>query len=94
VKFKQVPAGVRLLITRRAKKIEVDILTVLEELRGRGLGTRAMRNLQKLGQPIELTAVPDSRRKATLHRFYTRLGFRPLRKSSSGFTVFSWTPKS
>jgi GNAT superfamily N-acetyltransferase len=92
VRFKAVPAGVKLLITRRAKKIEVDILTVLEELRGRGLGTRAMRNLQKLGQPIELTAVPEIGKKEALHRFYKQLGFRAVGKDCIGRTIFNWKP--
>lgn len=79
-------------ITRRAAKVELDLLIVAPECRGRGLGTRAMRALQKVGKPIQLTAVPDERKRATLHRFYMRLGFRRLRTSCCGFTVFHWTP--
>ncbi|HEV2692253.1 MAG TPA: GNAT family N-acetyltransferase [Verrucomicrobiae bacterium] len=86
------PNGVVLFITRRRQKIEVNHLTVAPDLQGRGLGTGAMRDLQKLGQPIELTAVPDPRKRKALHRFYTSLGFRPIRKTRYGCTVFQWTP--
>ena len=90
--FKCVPAGVKLQVKDRTAHIEVVRLIVAEGLRGHGLGTQAMRALQKLGRAIRLTAVPETRKKSALHRFYRRLGFWPVRTNCLGQTEFVWIP--
>lgn len=90
--FKFAPKGVGLLIVERARRIDVDLLIVAPHLRGRGLGTMALRRLQLQGRPIRLTATPDRNKKRALHRFYQRLGFRAVRKDCAGQTEFEWTP--
>lgn len=92
-RFKPAPKGVLLKLSRRAKWIEVTLLIVNEEQRGRGLGTGVMRQLQKMGRAIRLTAIPHFRKKSALHRFYRRLGFRAIGKDSVGNTEFEWLPK-
>jgi len=88
------PYGVKLMVKYEAAHIEVVRLVVVDGLRGQGRGTRAMRALQKLGRTIRLTAVPERRKKNALHRFYQRLGFRPVQTNRLGEVEFSWQPKN
>lgn len=93
MKLASVPAGVKLLLDEFPTHIEVVRLVVAEDLRGRGLGTKTMRAVQRFGRAIRLTAVPEAGKKSALHRFYKKLGFRPVHKNSIGETVFHWTPE-
>ena len=69
-----------------------------EEKRGRGFGTRAMRQIQRLAKkvnlPIRLTAAPEDGKKGALNRFYRRIGFRRNHKYPGDFTQFVWKPKT
>lgn len=86
--------GVQLKFSQRNKWIEVTLLMVNEEMRQRGHGTLAMKRLQAKNFPIRLTAIPGVYKKAALHRFYQRLGFRSIGKDSVGHTEFEWLPQS
>lgn len=63
-------------------------LNVPARLRGRGVGTMVLQNLQRLGRPIVLEAVADRGHATRLRRFYERLGFRPTRRRNE----MRWTP--
>lgn len=63
-------------------------LNVPERLRGRGVGTMIVRDLQRRGRPIVLEAEPDAGQADNLARFYARLGFKPTKKSKQ----LRWTP--
>ena len=80
-------------VHNHANYFEVLLLIVAEEKRGLGLGTGAIRCLQQFGRAIRLTAIPHIYKKAALHRFYQRLGFRPIGKDTIGNTKFEWLPK-
>ena len=85
--------GVNMKVRNHADHFEVLLLIVAEEKRGLGLGTGAIRCLQQFGRAIRLTAVPTIYKRAALHRFYQRLGFRPIGKDTVGNTAFEWLPK-
>ena len=89
--------GVMLLYMIGPRGIEVEFLSVDEDKRGQGLGTRAMRRLLKLARkcklPVRLTAAPEPRKKSALNRFYRRLGFKRNWKYPGKYTEFVWTPK-
>lgn len=93
-RLRPAPKGVQLQFCKRNRWIEVTLLMVNEEIRQRGHGTLAMRRLQAMNRPIRLTAIPHRRKKAALHRFYQRLGFRPIGRNSVGNTEFEWLPQS
>ena len=84
--------GVTMEVRDDEDHLEVTLLIVAHEQRGCGLGTSAIRGLQQFGRVIRLTAVPENGRKAALHRFYRRLGFRTAGKDIGGNTEFQWTP--
>jgi RimJ/RimL family protein N-acetyltransferase len=84
--------GVNMKVCNHADHFEVSLLIVTEEKRNLGLGTCAIRCLQQFGRAIRLTAIPHIYKKAALHRFYQRLGFRPVGKDTIGNTNFEWTP--
>ena len=81
-----------ILTTDHGGHIELVRLVVSEEHRGRGIGTQAVRELQSQGKPIRLEAAPEQGKKRALHRFYKRLGFRPIGTNFIGETVFQWNP--
>lgn len=64
-------------------------LAIPPALQGRGLGTMTVQNLQRLGRPIILDAVPDVGQTENLDRFYARLGFKPVKNNQ-----LRWTPAS
>ena len=84
--------GVNMKVRDAQAHLEIALLIVTEEIRGEGLGSRAIRSVQQLGRPIRLTAVPGMGSKTRLHRFYRRLGFRAIGRDSTGHTEFEWLP--
>ena len=92
-RLKPAPPGVQLKFSQRNKWIEVTLLRVNDGMQQRGHGTLVMKRLQAKGRPIRLTAIPNPRKKTALHRFYRRLGFRPIGRDSVGNTEFEWLPQ-
>ena len=84
--------GVNMKVRDYQGHLEIALLIVAEELRGEGLGSRAIRSVQQLGRPIRLTAIPQAGHKTALHRFYRRLGFRAIGRDSTGHMEFEWLP--
>lgn len=85
--------GLTMKVSAHKTFLEVVLLIVVEEQRGRGLGSRALRAVQQLEHEIRLTAIPGVGKKNALHRFYRRLGFRACGKDCAGHTNFKWTPQ-
>lgn len=55
--------------------IELDVLRVRPGARTRGVGSEAVRRVQRLGRMIHVVPKSESNRPADLVRFYKRLGF-------------------
>lgn len=69
--------------------IELVRLLVMRRWRGRGVGARAVRELQSHGKPIEVYPVSDDYRQDDLERFYRGLGFQPKADDSD---CWRWEP--
>lgn len=77
-----------------AQGLHVIDITLLPSFRGRGLGTQVIGELQAYAQtreqPLSLTVAADNPAQA----LYQRLGFKPLRTTSSGMDVrMAWRPQ-
>lgn len=88
------PRGCSAVIIDRGDHIELATLVVRHELRGRGVGTNALKRIQafgrRQGRRIRLEAVPFDGWKKQLHRFYKRMGFTRIPQGRR--TFFEWTP--
>lgn len=85
----KVPIG-RLYVDRRPKEIRIIDISLLTEFRGRGIGSKIMKDLADEGNeknlPLNLHVLQNN----PAIRFYERLGFKIIRES--GFHFFMEKP--
>lgn len=98
MRFPNSPAGCCMMIRQWPDYIELISLAVRHDLRNKGLGTKGVRALQKLGRKlglkIRLEMVPEKGKRAALVRFYNRLGFQQVEHNVNRIPVFEWCPNS
>lgn len=66
-------------------------MRVPDAMRGRGVGTMIVQDLQRRGKPIVLEAEPDDGCAEKLARFYAGLGFKPTNNPRIR-NQLQWTP--
>ena len=87
-----VPAG-RLYVHRRAVEIRLIDISLLSELRGRGIGSTLLRELmieaEAAGKPLTIHV---EKYNPAMH-LYLRLGFRPI-EDRGPYDLMEWKPAS
>lgn len=96
--------GLVLFAWETENKVELATLTVPKNMRGQGIGSSVIREIQEyarsIGKPISLHPEPDKGKKKALDDFYKNLGFVHNRGRNKDFTISSpffpsmyWKPK-
>ena len=87
-----VPAG-RLYVHRRAKEIRLVDISLMPELRGRGIGGALLRELmaeaEAAGKPLTIHVEKFN----PAMRLYLRLGFKPI-EDRGPYDLMEWKPLS
>lgn len=87
-----VPAG-RLYVHRRATEIRLVDISLMPELRGRGIGSALLRELmaeaEAAGKPLTIHVEKYN----PAMRLYLRLGFRPI-EDRGPYDLMEWKPAS
>jgi ribosomal protein S18 acetylase RimI-like enzyme len=87
------PAG-RLLVARWADEIRIVDISMLPEVRGRGVGTVLLRqSLDEAGGAGKRLSVHVERENGAV-RLYERLGFRPVGEHGAVYLRMEWDPAS
>lgn len=78
------------LVQRAPGHLRLVKLEIVPEYRGKGIGSRVLRELKRLGQTISLVAYPDDPdRYDDCRRFYRKNGFTEVEGDDG---VFEWHP--
>ena len=81
-------------ITETKTHIYINTFRVKPELRGRGIGTEVMKQLQSARKAILLQSLADTREDARrLLAFYRRLGFKRVAGRYINGTIMEWRPE-
>lgn len=85
--------GIRVQAYEAAHKIELMQIIVPDEMRGGGIGTEAIKAIQRyaksVNKPIVIRPAAERGRKGDLERFYRRLGFVHNRGRNKDFVLSS-----
>ena len=86
------PAG-RLIVARWPEELRIVDIALLPEFRGRGIGTRLMRELIKEADNIEVKASIHVERFNPAQHLYSRLGFRAVAEAGGVYLLLERPPQ-
>jgi GNAT superfamily N-acetyltransferase len=87
------PAG-RIYVDRWPSEIRVVDISLLPGYRGKGIGSRLLRDVQVEGAASDRSVTIHVERFNPAWRLYTRLGFVPADDNEPVYVLMRWTPDS